>query len=368
MTFSICFNAILFSAVLAVSTTAHAGARYTVRPIGDAGSVPAAINNNGQVVGTFNSGEDVHGFLYSGLQFVDLGTLGGASSRATDINDSGVIVGAADNGSGALRAFLYRDGGMQDIGTLGGTNSSASAINNRGQIAGVSDTEDGSFAFLYTPGMQNLGTLPGGIASRAEGINNVGTVVGGSFTGNIPPPIFHAFMLSAGSMIDLDTPMSPWSVGHAINDNGEVVGWTNAGLHIDHAFVYSEGEMRDLGTLTGSGSSIAYDINNAGQIVGWSEVPGKETRAILCIDDVMVDLNKWINSSLEWTVEAAYSINDKQQIAAYGCNGSVCQALLLDPIFDVPEPRASVLLLTGLGLIASTFRRKGSRSRQAKLG
>ncbi|QOL52255.1 hypothetical protein [Massilia litorea] len=57
----------------------------------------------------------------------------------------------------------------------------------------------------------------------------------------------------------------------AINNNGETVGWSNAGFNVDHAVLYADGLLTDLGTLNGFGSSLAYDINDAGQIVGSSE-------------------------------------------------------------------------------------------------
>ncbi len=360
---------LLLLGLLALSSLAQADVIYAVKPVGVAGSTPAGINNRGQIVGSFTDQGVSRGFLYSAGGFVDLGTLGGSYSRASGVNDEGAVVGTAEDTAGNLRAFLYVNGNMRDIGTLGGANSRASAINNKGQIAGVADSDEGSFAFLYTEGlgMKNLGTLQGGVASRAEGINNAGTVVGGSMVGEFPLPQFHAFAYTSGVMTDLDSTLSSFSIGQAINDQGQVVGWANAGFGIDHAFLYSSGVMTDLSTLSGFGSSGAYDINNAGDIVGWSEVANRETRAILYQDGMMIDLETLIDPSLGWTLEAAYSINDLQQIAAYGCQGNVCQALLLDPVAAIPEPRTSLLLMVGLGLMGWPLRgRQRIRGRAAQ--
>jgi probable HAF family extracellular repeat protein len=160
-------------------------------------------------------------------------------------------------------------------------------------------------------------------------------------------------------MTDLGSLTGAFSVAQAINDKGVVVGWSNAGFNIDHAFLYAAGVMTDLGTLTGQGSSGAYGINNAGQVVGWSEVANKETRGILYADGTMVDLDGLVDPASGWTIQSAYAINDLQQIAAYGCNRDSCQALLLDPVSPVPEPRTDAMLLAGLALLGWRLRGKG---------
>ncbi len=56
----------------------------------------------------------------------DLGTLGGAYSKAADLNDLRHVVGTAERANGTRVAFLWTlAGGMQDLGTLGGPASSA---------------------------------------------------------------------------------------------------------------------------------------------------------------------------------------------------------------------------------------------------
>ena len=81
----------------------------------------------------------------------DLGTLGGDSSYALGIGETGDIVGWSDTASGGSHAFLYH-GTMHDLGTLGGDCSYATGINDSGEAVGYSDTCGGeSHAFLATP-------------------------------------------------------------------------------------------------------------------------------------------------------------------------------------------------------------------------
>jgi probable HAF family extracellular repeat protein len=147
----------------------------------------------------------------------------------------------------ADRAFLYTAGsGMTDLGTLGGASSRANGINDAGQIVGGSIKYVNEFprtnAFIYAPGtgMTGLGTL-GGSTSEAYGINNLGQVVGYSTLTNSH---FHAFLYSGGAMEDLNSlidPASGWalSIATAINDVGQIVGTGLNGSGQSEAFLLS---------------------------------------------------------------------------------------------------------------------------------
>jgi probable HAF family extracellular repeat protein len=208
------------------------------------------------------------------LSLVDLGTLGGSSSIATSLNDGGQVVGYSKTTSGAYHAFRYDASGIHDLGTLGGPQSEAVAINKSGEVVGGSNTTTSfvDHAFLYdATGMHDLGTLDPSIAypfSNAYGINDAGQVFGLSEKLLPTGYAFRGFLYDATGMHDLGTLGGPRTDPSAINDAGEVVGWSDTDLTFDsHAFRYDATGMHDLGTLGGT-ISEAVAINNAGEVVG----------------------------------------------------------------------------------------------------
>ena len=218
-----------------------------------------------------------------------------------------------------------------DLGVLPNrAQSVASAVNESGQVAGYSRASDGinhHRASLYSEGiLYNLG-LPSGtpvfdtMESRAYAINEAGTVVGyADVVGGS-----HAFVYENGENRDLGTFLGGnYSFATGINDDGVIVGYANDASNAHFAFRYENGVMENLGTLPGRRAdaygSIAYDVNNHGQIVGASGTASYYAHAILYDNGVMQDLGTVFGPGVN---SDAMSINDLGQVAGYWGNATV---------------------------------------------
>jgi probable HAF family extracellular repeat protein len=288
-------------------------------------SLPNSINARGMIVASgdlpvidpLTGLPEIHAdFFYKG-QVVDMGTLGGAVSLANMINNLGQATGFAENtnpdpfvsgftaifggfpGATSFHAFIWQNGVMTDLGTLGGPDSAGFPINDRGQIAGLSFTNDipnpttgipTVDPFLWTAGrMIDLGTLGGTIGS-ANALNNGGQVVGFSdLAGDLTN---HAFLWQRGVLTDLGTLGGDNSSATWINEAGEVVGTADLADGTHHAFVWANGRMTDLGTIDGDPCSNGHDINSRGQAIGTStDCHGHILHAFLWENGSLIDIS-----------------------------------------------------------------------------
>ncbi len=297
---------------------------YTITDLGTLGgatSFALDINALGVIAGSaVTVANTTHAYLYRNGVMNDLGTLGGSFGLAAGLNDAGTVTGQADTSAGQRHGFVYRNGVMTDLGTLGGTDSRASDINAAGDIVGNSLPSGTGLAhaFLYHNGvMTDLGMLPGHRSSFANSINATGQIAGGSTPGSGLIQA-HAFLYDQQVMTDLGTLGGSRSVAYHIDDAGQVVGWSDmAGDSNTHAFLYRNGVMTDLGAL--DRSSVATGSTAGGTIVGWSNVVGDSSmHAFVYRCAGMQDLNDLIPAASGWKLVYAAAVNDAGSIVGWG--------------------------------------------------
>jgi len=113
------------------------------------------------------------------------------------------------------------------------------------------------------------------------------------------------------------------SKAYTLNEVGTAVGWahkyvggTNQGAR---AVVWNgTGQVSELGLLTGSTASQAFDINNLGIAVGTMTTPASTTAVYWMTNGTPVDLNTLISPMTGWRLERALAVSDTGWIAGIG--------------------------------------------------
>lgn len=374
------FSRLLGLAFFTAASATFAGAQtYIVTDLGTLGGTTSyayGVSDSGIYVGasTKTTSSDFQAFSYSNGTQTGLGTLaGGLISEANAVNNSGTVVGdSATSGSGMAHAFAYVNGALVDMGTFGGSQSFAYGINSAGLATGYADVSaasgGGTHAFSYDTTKAgatktDLGTL-GGRASYGYGINASGAIVGYSSTTNNTAS--HAFidakdpMTGVATMTDIGTLNNGKgnSFGRGINKDGTAVGYSDTGVAGQQlAFAYTgAGGMQSLGTLAGTVNSRALGINDSGVIVGYSINASNATTAFVYANSAMVSLSAYSGIS-NWTFQYAASINNNGVIVGYGMNPQKqIHAFALTQV--TPAPSSLLFAIVGAGGIGVAVRRK----------
>ena len=317
-------------------------------------SEPTAINSSGQVSGFSTRASDSfrRAFFYDTphCQMVDVGAVvpQQASSEATAINDSAMVVGSYRRADGKSRAFSFSQGMFRDLGGGEGVDHHALAVNKSGIIVGFDSVPSPSTenAVTYTNGQAIPFPIVGtAYVNKATGISDSGEVTGplkapgGSIQGmKYFPNLTRWYQIRAASphpqLTDFERVMQP----RAINVHGHVTGVI--GSPVPHAFLSrNHFELtQDLGTLGSAHPewfSVAYAINASAHVVGVAQTATGIT-AFLHNGTTMIDLNTRLSDAAGWRLIGALAINDHGVIAAQASfNNGPGHAVLLLPVTRV---------------------------------
>lgn len=309
----------------------------------------------------------------------DLGTLGGATSFGTALNDNGHAVGYSLTAGGDTRAFYWTlGGGMVDLGIIGTGSSQAFDISNTDNIVGQS----GGKAFRWAPG-PGMVLIDSASNGSANGINESNVAIGSRAAGG---QFNQTLRWSAANLVTNPFPLFN-SRGYAINDLAQFVGtvstlsggyYSNGSTVTNLGFFLPE-DLNNSRTIVGSvsgiatwldfdtnttttlgklsptdSSSTALGINQAGTIVGISVGSGA---FVTDSPSTIVSLTSLLAPSFSgWEILTATDINNAGQIIGVGRYGGQDHAVILNLI--VPEPNTLSLLFAALGTMALFAQRK----------
>ncbi len=315
----------------------------------------------------------------------DLGTLGGASSLARDINEAGQVVGETYDSNGMLCAFIWDDAnGMINIS--GNNSAGAFAVNENGVVVGHYNTGSLPFRWSQSTGFEPLTTArvdyPTYSYGVAFGVSDSGIAVG--HRGGDCPTYWDA----SGNAVRLSLYSGrQYAIAGDITDESHIIGaaYTYDANGTNHLPVYwtSTTSVAVFSMLAGSVEGNPHDLNDLNQTVGWNKDTQGIYHAVLwdtftsaptelglgqalaisddgsiilgvSIDNTPVlwynDNGQWsdmydLNDMLDtegWTITGVAAINIDGYIAATASNGFEEHAVLLSP-FDpqdqaVPEP------------------------------
>lgn len=211
--------------------------------------------------------------------------LGGIAMAADDSAWPSTRIVGRNSAFGPDHAVLWLNEHVIDIG---GVSSSANDINKAGDIIGTWRNELGAYRPVMWRGFEriDLGGQPLNASGDAYAVNNFGEVVG-QIVG------FGPFLWRNGERLALPAPSECWTLPHAINDDGLIVGEYSTDSQCragyEHALLWrpdGPGHLAtDLNELITRYQAIeltqAWDINRGGQIAAVGKVADGTRRGML---------------------------------------------------------------------------------------
>lgn len=185
------------------------------------------------------------------------------SFDASGINANGDIVGTWDGDIEGSRAVYVQHSTSTWmwlpplLNSLETELTGAATINDYGKIVGFATSPQTFFpvpvAWYTSGGMEEIGPYPNGTAVAVSGVANTGQAVGVGLiddVGGAQRAVLYRW--ANHSMTNLGQLGGKLSAATAISGRGSfITGWSRLASGDDHAFIFQNGPMKELGTLGG---------------------------------------------------------------------------------------------------------------------
>ena len=304
---------------------------YNVTPIPlYFGSGGGAINNNGQVVG-YAANSIYIWSASAGVQTVPDPIPDGVSAYANSINDSGVVAGDIAS-PGITQAFI----GTTGLGLGGMLQTWGNTLNNLGQLAGQGCSSSACQAFIATTAGYQFLSLPA-IVTEFYGINSWGVATG--YAGN------NAAYGTTSGITTIPLPAG-WSsmFGLTINDSGNICGngsYYGSGGNF-HAFYFNGFTVTTLAPDYYFFQVPLQCMNDRNQVIGEGSLTVTDVTQAFLWDPVngLQPLNNLVPPG--WNITAAYGINNRGSIVAYGSYQGGTPGSVLLTLVPAPVPASKV--------------------------
>jgi len=236
-------------------------------------TVASNINNSGQIVGSYvDSLGTQHGFVTEkdgGFTTIDFP--GAVSTTGLGINDKGEVTGSYTDDAGIVHGFLLRDGNLSPFDFPGSIFMLPITINNKGQIVGEYQLgtagDQNVHGFLFDNGSFNTidegSGQDGFFFTEAIGTNSRGEVVGDFFD----PNLFRGFIGRNSIFQAFEVPSQSDVFLGAINARGDYVGIYGDTNLVQHGFLNQHGSFLTV-DFPGADTTFALGINSSGTMVG----------------------------------------------------------------------------------------------------
>jgi probable HAF family extracellular repeat protein len=325
MTHALALRATTVAALFALAAGAHAAPLYHLTDLGPA-TAPSGINKGNQVSGALGPDEPAE---YTKGAWQALRTPSGGAVT-TGINATASISGYLDRFP--RTAVVWKpSGNLVKIASVDPddphTGMTAYGVADDGEVVGTATAPSGvpftMFAWAYHAGtVASLDVPSGGVTSDARAINSQGQIVGqATFTAD--PAQGHAFLYTSGDWRDLGTLGGPTSLATAINSRSHVAGCADTQASgKQHAFLYRGQSMMDLGVPAGA-TSCATGIATDDTVVGTWIDSVNQSHAFLYRGGVRYDkLSDITDAGTTWRYNSLNAINPKGNIVGLGRIGA----------------------------------------------